>query len=866
MYLFNRLTAIVLTAALFGPMLPLEARTKKGDKFLAEGRIHEQKKEWDEALEAYEKALAEDPADIAYEMAETKIHFLAAQSHIDKGLKLRSQGQLGDALLEFQKAYAINPGSVAATQEVRRTTEMIDRERKRVEETGKESSAKERAQTEGERAKKETEDRIESILPVPRLRAIDPSPIHLRMTGSSKLLFETVAKVAGLNVLWDPEYQPPVKTNIPVEFENSTLEEALDYLAVITKSYWKPLSPNTIFITMDNPNKRRDYEEQVAKVFYLSNVSTPQELQEIVNAVRSVADIQRFFPYNAQNAIIAKGSADQVALAEKILHDLDKPKSEVVVDIIVMEASSIYTRQLTAAIASAGLNMPVNFTPRTSISVPTTGTTTTGTGTNVGTATGTDTTTTAASTSSSIPLSSLGHLSSADFSTTIPSALLQAVLSDARTKVLQSPQLRAVDNLKASLKIGDRQPTATGSFQPGIGGVGINPLVNTQFTFIDVGVNVEITPRVHENGDVSLHVDLDISSVTGHVNLGGIDQPIIGQRKVSHDIRMPDGAVQLLAGLTKYQDTKTKTGIPGLGSIPVLGRLFSSESVDRERQELMIALIPHVVRRPEYTAENLRGIAVGNQQSVHLNYGRQAGSPPPAVTAPAAAPPLGTVPPAATAPAATPAAAPKKEEPANPPMTAANQAVPQATAPPMGLPVGAPASAPPGLVPPATAPPMTAPPATAPAPEDAAKPAAPKQVGNAVVRFLPPQVETNPQGGITISLIIENATDVSSAPLQVSFDPKVLRLNDAGRGDFFSSDGQVPLFTKNIQNDAGAAAMNLNRLPNTAGVSGSGVLTTLSFQAIAKGSTTVTVPGLTVRNSQGQVVFSGSPQMTVNVK
>jgi general secretion pathway protein D len=377
-----------------------------------------------------------------------------------------------------------------------------------------------------------------------------------------------------------------------------------------------------------------------------------------------------------------------------------------------------------------------------------------------------------------------------------------------------------------------------------------------------VGVNVEITPRVHENGDVSLHVDLDISSVTGHVNLGGIDQPIIGQRKVSHDIRMPDGAVQLLAGLTKYQDTKTRTGIPGLSSIPGLSRLFTSESVDRERQELMIALIPHVVRRPEYTAENLRGIAVGNQQSVHLNYGRQAGSPPPA----GSRPPAGTAPaagsaPAAAPPAATPAAAPKKEDPPSPPMTAANQAVP-----PVGLPAGAPASTPPGLAPPATAPPMTAPPATAPAPEDAAKPAASKQVGNAVVRFLPPQVETNPQGGITISLIIENATDVASAPLQVSFDPKVLRLNDAGRGDFFSSDGQVPLFTKNIQNDAGAAAMNLNRLPNTAGVSGSGVLTTLSFQALAKGSTTVTVPGLTVRNSQGQVVFSGSPQMTVNVK
>ncbi len=682
------------------------------------------------------------------------------------------------------------------------------------------------------------------------------------MNGSAKLLFETVAKVANINVLWDPEYQPQVRGNIPVEFENSTLEEALDYLAVITKSYWKPLSPNTIFITMDNPNKRRDYEEQVAKVFYLPNVNTPQELQEIVNAVRSVADIQRFFPYNAQNAIIAKGSADQVALAEKILHDLDKPKSEVVVDIIVMEASSVYSRQLTAALASTGLNIAANFSPRTGLQVvnnpnttstgtttSTTGTTTTGTTTS----TGTSTTGTSSTTGTFIPLSNLGHLSSADFSTTIPGALLQAVLSDANTQVLQSPQLRAVDNVKATLKIGDREPTATGSFQPGIGGVGINPLVNTQFTFIDVGVNVEITPRVHENGDVSLHVDLDISSVTGYVNLGGINQPIIGQRKISHDIRMPEGAVQLLGGLTKYQETKTKTGIPGLANVPILGKLFSGDSIDRERQELMIALIPHIVRRPEYTAENLRGIAVGNQQSVHLSYGRRADA-----TTPAAAPAL-AAPKKDDAPAANPPAA-------NPPVAAVNPTAPATTVSPAMPPVTAPPAGAPGLAPPATAPPMTAPPAAGAAGGPATPADASKPVGNAVVRFLPPQVETGPQGAVTVALIIENATDAASAPLQVTFDPKVVKLNDAGRGDFFSSDGQIPVFTKNIQNDAGAAAMNLNRLPNVPGVSGSGVLATLMFQAVAKGSTTVTVPNLTVRNTQGQVIFSGSPQVTINVK
>jgi len=842
------------------PAVPLEAKTKRGDKYLAEGRSQEQKKQWDAALESYGRALSEDPTDIVYQMAEQKCRFQAMQFHIDKGMKVRAQGQLGEALLEFQKAYSINPGSIVAEQELRRTNEMIERERKRVQETGKASPPAERAMTAADVAKKDANDRIDRLLPIPDLKPIDQNPINLRMNGSPKLLFETVAKVAGLNVLWDPEYQPQTKGPASVEFNNSTLEEALDYIAVLTKSYWKPLSPNTIFVTMDNPNKRRDYEEQVAKVFYLSNISTPQELQEIVNAVRSVADIQRFFPYNAQNAIIAKGSADQVALAEKLLHDLDKPKSEVVVDIIVMEASSVYTRQLTTAIGSAGLNIPVTFLPRSGLQVvqqantvanasnngTTTGTTT-GIGSTVSGTTNTSTstsTTTTNTTTALVPLSNLSHISSADFATTIPSAMLQAVLSDARTKVLQSPQLRAVDNIPAELKIGDRQPTATGSFQPGIGGVGINPLVNTQFTYIDVGVNVKLTPRVHDNGEVSLHVELDISSVTGEVNLGGISQPIIGQRKITHDIRMKEGQVQLLAGLTKIQDTKTTTGIPGLASIPIIGKLFSGESVDRERQELMIAIVPHIVRRPEFTAENLRGIAVGNAQTVHLSLGRK-----PSET-----------------PAATPA--PKKEEPpaappANPPAAGAvAPSVPPATAAGATAP---PATAPPATAPPATgiAPPLpdTAPPETPPSSPDAAR-----STGPSPVRFLPPVVNTTTGSQMTVALIIENAADVVSAPLQVQFDPKVVKLNDVGRGDFFSGDGQIPVFTKNIQNDTGTAVINMNRLPDSAGVSGSGVLVTMIFQAVGPGSTTVRVPNLGVKDSKGAVVASGTPQMTITVK
>ncbi|MGA2773938.1 MAG: cohesin domain-containing protein, partial [Bryobacteraceae bacterium] len=576
------------------------------------------------------------------------------------------------------------------------------------------------------------------------------------------------------------------------------------------------------------------------------------DLQEIMNAARAVSDCQRMFPYTAQNAIIAKCEADRMAFVEKVINDLDKPRAEVVVDVLVLEASSTFSRQITAALASTGLNVPISFTPRSSIQVPISSTSSTATAststTSTTTATTTPTTTSSGTSASSIPLSNLGHLASADFSTTLPGALLQAAMSDARTKVLQAPQVRSVDGVKATLNIGDRVPTASGSFQPGIGGVGINPLVNTQFQYIDTGVNVEMLPRVHDNGDVTIHVDLNINSVSSYVNLGGISQPVISQKKISHDIRMREGEVGLLGGLINVQETKTVTGIPGLSSIPLLRRLFSGESSEHDRSELMIVLIPHVIRRPDITPENLRAIAVGNFTTVKVNY------------------------------------APKRAEPAAaaPPVTAPPVAAPPATAPPATAPpaTAPPATAPPATAPPATAPPATAPPATAlagpgfapapPGPGGAPVPpgpgGTPAPAGNMRVYFAPSQATASPSESITVSLSIDGGADVASAPIEIQFDPKFLRLNDVFLGDFLSKDGRQPVFTKNILNDTGVAIIQLNRPPGSPGVGGSGTLVSLNFQAVARGATVVTIPHLAVRNAQGTVVSNSTPQLSVTVK
>jgi general secretion pathway protein D len=246
---FNRLVVVLACSTLFGPLTPVQAQTKKGDVFMAQGRLHEAKKEWDAALESYRKAAAEDPTDPVYQVAVDKGRLQAAQTHVEKGLTIRSQGRLADSLVEFQKAYAINPGSAIASQELHDTQQMILRETKRLQETGKEAPPEEKALTPGQAAEKEETDKISRMLAVPELRPSTPGVVDLKITGKTRTIFETVAKYAGLNLLWDPNYTVPAHDLFAVDFKDATLDEALDHVALITKSNWKRLSPTVIFVT-----------------------------------------------------------------------------------------------------------------------------------------------------------------------------------------------------------------------------------------------------------------------------------------------------------------------------------------------------------------------------------------------------------------------------------------------------------------------------------------------------------------------------------------------------------------------------------------------------------------------------------------
>lgn len=610
---------ITAWALLLTTSVPVEAKTRKGDKFVKDGEKAEARKDYDTALSLYEKALETDYSEIYYQLLVKRARFGSSQTHLDKGRKLRAAGQLAEALVEFQRAFTIDPGSSIAEQELKRTHQMMKRD------SSPDAKAEEKGLTPTDVARREAEEKLASLASVPELRPVSRQITNLKMNNQpARVLFETVGKLAGLNVLFDPDFISSAQgKNFTLDLTNSTIEDGLDYLSLLTKAFWKPISANAIFITQDQQQKRRDFEDNVVKVFYLQNVTAPQELNEIAAALRTITEIRRLLTYNAQMAILVRGTADAVTLAQKLIHDLDKPKSEVVVDISVMEVNRIKTRTLMASFANGttpGLNVPVIFTPGGNVPTnPDNG--------------GGDTSNTP---QGYIPLSRLGRLSTNDFSITLPGALAQAIISDRNTRVLQNPQLRALDLQKADLKIGDRYPYATGSFQPGVGTVGVSPLVSTQFQFADVGVNVSVTPKIHTAEEVSMHVEIEVSNIRDRINVGGLEQPVIGQRKVTQDIRVREGEATIIGGLTGLTRSKTSDGIPGAAT-PGVGWLLGRQGSEVNQNELLIVMVPRIVRAPDISSTNLRSIAVGNETVVKLSYQREGA---PAATAPQPTAPL----------------------------------------------------------------------------------------------------------------------------------------------------------------------------------------------------------------------------------
>jgi general secretion pathway protein D len=751
---------------------PVFARGDSAKALYGKGTDAEARQNYELAFDYFKQAYNLKPKDLRYRTAYERTRFLAASSHVHRGQVLRDAGKLDEALVEFQKGLEIDPSSFIAQQEVKRTQQMIREVQ----------NPQPQAVSPGTSALRK---RLEAALGPVELAPISNLPITLKVTEKSNVIYETVGKLAGINVLFDPDYTP---RQVHVELNNVTLEEALEIISFETKTFWRPVTSNTIFVAQDNPAKRKELEQNVIKTFYLSNLSQPTELQDVVNAMRTILEVSRIQQLPSQGAIVVRGTPDQVALAQKLVDDLDKAKPEVLIEVSVMQVSRDKAHTL-------GINPPTSVSvalqPNVSTVTPTTtpGTTTTGT----------------TASSGGLSLNTLAYLNATDFQVTIPQATATALMTDSDTKVIQSPQIRALDGQKATLKIGDRVPVATGSFQPGIGGVGINPLVNTQFQYLDVGVNIDITPRVHAGREVSLKMTMDVSDVDSYVSIGGISQPVIGQRKIENEIRLKDGEVSLLGGMMEDSKTKSLTGIPGLASLPILKYFFSQDTSDHSSNEIVFVLIPHIIRGLDTSHGGADMLDVGTANALSLRRTSTRTAPPASTGAPVSSPGTQAAPPAAT---------------------------PQGQAQPAQ-----------NQIPPTQA-----------------------GAGTGTFLFDPPILNQAKGSTFTVNVMLSGGQNVYSVPVQLSYDPNLVQVINVSNGGFLSQDGQAVALVHRDDPVTGTLQVTATRPPGAGGVSGQGAVLTLTFMAKGAGQSALTITRGGARDPAMQPIGVSGAQAAITIQ
>ncbi|MGB8259731.1 MAG: secretin N-terminal domain-containing protein, partial [Terracidiphilus sp.] len=574
-------TWIVLTAlaAVFG-LASVPAHAQSAHTFFKRGESAEAREDYDTAFDNYQKAYAKAPKDLEYRTALLRVRVTAGAGHLTKGRKLLEKGDEQGALGEFLHASEIDPGNEAAQQEIERLRQ-------------KQGAVEPKTET----SLPETAGKFEEVASIGEpaiLKPVSGEPLTLHMTEDAKVVYQAVGRAAGVNVLFDPDY---TSKRVQVDLNGVSLMDALRILGTLSNTFWRAVTDNTIFVAQNTRAKRTELDEQAVQTFYLSNAWQQNDLTDVQTAIRNVLPQAKVFAVASQNAIVMRGSPDELLLAQKLINDLDKARPEVVVDIGVLEVSKNWERNLGIAWPNS---VGVTLMPPSSNNNNNNGSTTTTT------------------TTSSLTLYDLAHLKATDFAVNIGSATLNLLLSDSNTKVLQNPRIRATDQQKATMKIGSRIPIATGSYQTGAATAAVSSLVNTQFQYQDVGVNIEVTPTVHFDHDVTLKVKIEVTSQSGSVTISGVTEPILSQRVVDQVIRLREGEANIIGGIQDKQDQISSTGIPGLGSLPILKYLFGSKDHTIQDDEIVFVLVPHVVRTQSLEPVNLRTIDTGVGQSIDL--------------------------------------------------------------------------------------------------------------------------------------------------------------------------------------------------------------------------------------------------------
>ncbi|WP_263385083.1 cohesin domain-containing protein [Granulicella arctica] len=784
---------IAVMAMLLVGDLTVSAKAQSAGTWFKRARNAETREDYDGAYEGYRQAFLKNPKDLRYKTGMERLRFQAAASHVDRGRVLRQNGDFTGAVTEFTRALLIDPGDQVAQQEI----DITQRQQQ---------AAPPGGTAEVVPKPNEMLSAIGSISGIIELKPVSNELITLHAVDDTKVIYQAIGKLAGLNVLFDPDY---TSKRVPVDLTNVSLSDALRIVGTIAGTFYKPVTANTIFIAQNTRTKRTDLDEVAVQTFYLSNASQQADATEVLTAIRNLLDPSvKVYLVPSQNAIVMRATPDQLLLAQKLLNDLDRAKPEVIVDVAILEVNRDKVRTL-------GITLPqsIGLTPQVANSTSTTSTST---------SSSSDGTTTPTTTSTGLTLNNLAHLNANNFGVTITGGTLNALLTDSDTRVLQNPKVRATDGQRATLKIGSKIPVATGSYNAGVS-TGIASIgVQTQFTYLDVGVNIDMTPTVHYDHEISLKMKIEVSTQNGTVTISNVQEPIISQRVVDQTIQLKEGEPTILAGLLEKDDLRNLSGTPGLAELPLLKYLFGSQSKETKQDEVVFVLIPHIVRESVLTRLNTRAIDTGTGASVELRRDPNPRADADAYIEPSARPAGSGTSAANAASSMLLQLQQQSQRPANP----ADQ-----------------------LNPPATA-----------------KPPAAASGGPPVSLSVVPANSAQTVGStFQVAVMLQQGRDVYSVPLQMQFDPKILDLVNVDAGDFLGHDGQAVALTHRDDGN-GLVTVSTSRPPGVAGITGQGNVCTLTFKAKAAGDSTLTLVKVGAKNSAQANLPAVGSQAVVHVK
>jgi general secretion pathway protein D len=538
---------------------------------LHRGDDAERRQEYDLAVAEYTKAVKLKPDDSEARARLSRAKLRASTDHFQRGRRLVATGKYDQALLELELAAELNPTSAEVDEELRATRTKL-RNRVAVSHEGKTE-----LQTLIERAR----DQPAPGTDLPDVRM--PTSLVFRDAGSRDV-FLAIARFANVSISFDPAFRDAAVT---VDLRSATLASALDAIADTTRTFYRVTAPRTVLIVPDTPAKRREYEEEVVRTFYLSNA----DLKETMDLLRMVLDARRISPTTATNALTVKDSPERVAAAARVISAIDKARPEVIIDVELLEVDRTKLQDYGLQIASPGspgLDGSVTIAGRPS----------------------------ASDTASTISLQGLKNLTDADILfTNLPGLYYRLLKTDTNTRILANPQLRTSEGLPAQARFGERVPIPVTTFAPiATGGVAQQPI--TSFNYENIGVNIDITPRTHHDDEVTLVLKVSVQAISG-TGFGNL--PTFANREISTTIRLRDGETNMFAGLIRDDERRQLDGIPGISDIPVIGKLFAHSHTQNEQTDIILTLTPHIVRILDLNEADLRAFRVGRDVSATLS-------------------------------------------------------------------------------------------------------------------------------------------------------------------------------------------------------------------------------------------------------